>query len=372
MKFVENNLNWIHSANHPSCEKVRYAELAFNILREGNSVRFSTKLPELLGNEEYRILQPKTRVFSTGGTSGEPKSVFHGEDSLASAVRMLIDRVGEEPYNTFCCLPLNHVSGWMQVERAIRSKGTVLFGNYRDLLDKEFRKLIQKCWISLVPTQFELLSKSTNALSNLRESRGVLIGGSRLSSKLEEIAQNEDIPLNPCYGMSETAGLITLLESHNFLNRKRGVGECLKNVKIKIVENQIQLRSPSLCYGVDGNRCKNNTWFKTNDLGKYIPGTGYNIMGRIDRCIITGGEKVFPELVERLITEYPSVDQCFLHGEEDSFWGQKVVVYLVMNQVSKLKHIQKETKKKLLSYEFPKEWRVVDQLPLCDLGKKKI
>ena len=63
MKFVENNLNWIHSANHPSCDKVRYAELAFKILREGNSVRFSTKSPELLGNEEFRILQPKTRVF---------------------------------------------------------------------------------------------------------------------------------------------------------------------------------------------------------------------------------------------------------------------------------------------------------------------
>ena len=65
--------------------------------------------------------------FQTGGTTGTPKRVVHLQSSISSPVAALSSRVGESSFSFVNCLPLNHVGGWMQVERALRTKGKVFF-----------------------------------------------------------------------------------------------------------------------------------------------------------------------------------------------------------------------------------------------------
>ena len=55
--------------------------------------------------------------------------------------------------NSVCCLPLFHVSGLMQVIRAIVSQGQILFCHLNDLEKASEAVVIKDFCVSLVPTQ---------------------------------------------------------------------------------------------------------------------------------------------------------------------------------------------------------------------------
>ena len=76
----------------------------------------------------------------------------------------------------------------MQVERAWESGGTILFGDYRDLFDCDLARHLEGRWISLVPTQLQLLLKSNVACSALRKAQGILLGGAKASFNFYKIA----------------------------------------------------------------------------------------------------------------------------------------------------------------------------------------
>ena len=86
----------------------------------------------------------------------------------------------------------------MQVERAIRTGGNILFGDYKRLSKSRHESRIERTRISLVPTQLYFLLHSKIALKNLRSSRGsVFVGGATLSSVLQTKARNWEIPVYP-------------------------------------------------------------------------------------------------------------------------------------------------------------------------------
>ena len=47
--------------------------------------------------------------------------------------------------------------------------------------------------------------------------------------------------------------------------------------------------------------------------------------------INTGGIKVNPESIEKVILEHPDVSQCLVVGQKDEHWVEKIVAYLVLS-----------------------------------------
>ena len=130
----ELEFNWIDSRNNVSDKNLIYAKKAHSMLLNGQSVGFSKNGPQIISKAHHpRGLNEQTRIFQTGGTSGKPSSIFHNDKSITSAIQNLQKKIGTEPISSFCCLPLNHVGGWMQIERAKYSEGTVLFSNYKEI-----------------------------------------------------------------------------------------------------------------------------------------------------------------------------------------------------------------------------------------------
>ena len=109
----------------------------------------------------------------------------------------------------------------MQVFRAIYSGGKNPFSDYRNLFKIQDDSLIKTMWISLVPTQLYNLIVSKVACLNLQKFRGIFVGGASLSEDLASRCRLQNIPLYPTYGMSETAGMLTILSTSAFHN---GVG----------------------------------------------------------------------------------------------------------------------------------------------------
>ena len=64
-------------------------------------------------------------------------------------------------------------------------------------------------WISLVPTQLHELLKFETAVSCLKKAKGIFVGGAGMSECLTHKTRSLRLHIYPCYGSSETAGMIT-------------------------------------------------------------------------------------------------------------------------------------------------------------------
>ena len=366
------NFSCLDSLNQSSNPSLHYAMRVLSMYEDNGSVEFLKEDPKLLGADIVKkITVPQSRIFRTSGSSGVPQKVYHNEETITFAVEALLDRIGRENYSSFCCLPLNHVGGWMQVERAFRTGGSVLFGDYKDLTEVDMVEILKQRWISLVPTQLHVLLNSSLALKNLRSSLGIFVGGAELPPAIEMKAREAGIPLWPCYGMTETAGMITALDSDSFLDHGSGVGTCLSHSRIKIVEGRLSIKSKSLCYRFGESKIPKDDWYETPDLGAFEDDTGYRITGRTDRSIITGGEMVSPQVVENCLRETSLVTDCMVVGEEDNHWGQRVTAFIILKSNAQIDDLKKIAKKSLSSIEYPKDWKVVDAIPISEMGKLK-
>ena len=224
--------------------------------------------------------------------------------------------------------------------------GSVFFCSYRDLECDRLTLKLENRWLSLVPTQLFHLLKSPQALKNLRKAKGIFVGGAAMSAKLSDLCRKENLPVWPTYGMSETAGMITLLPADEFLNGREGVGKALPHADLCVSDDgcRISVRAKSLCLAKPPDIFGPGYSFQTEDYGE-VDGMGYwKVLGRGDRVIVTGGENVNPDFVEKAILKTGLVEQCLVVGAKDEQWGQMVTAYLSPSciDLTKVKELVRE------------------------------
>ena len=91
-----------------------------------------------------------------------------------------------------------------------------------------------------------------------------------------------------------------------------------------------------------------------------------HVTGRIDRLVISGGEKIDPREVEDAVSALAGIEEVMALGLPDPEWGQKLVVYYTGQELADWKERLKE---ELATYKLAKEMWRVDRLPLDDKGK---
>ena len=69
-------------------------------------------------------------------------------------------------------------------------------------------------------------------------------------------------------------------------------------------------------------------WYYTGDLGTFDADGELFVIGRIDDMIISGGENIYPEEVEAVLTKSPLVGHAAVIGEAHGRWGEQVVAFI--------------------------------------------
>ena len=345
-----------------------YANKALQILSAGRSVVFQPENP--VGGTE--TADYPTLGFFSGGTSGVPELVTHNQQTIGCAVSGLVDRIGSASLDFVCCLPLWHVGGGMQIERAWATQAQIVFCDYRDLSKKENRDILFGKWISLVPTQLHELIKSKHAVDCLKSAKGIFVGGAGMSFHLVQRCRSLMLPICPCYGSSETAGMVTLLGSDLFLDGVDGVGEALSHASIQLDKDtgRVEVQASSLCLRRGSQDFQTNSWLTMPDLGYINSTNSLVISGRSDRVINSGGEKIQPERIESILYKSGLVEQCLVYGESDEKWGESVTALICPASIN-LEELKRYTKSKIPDYMYPKVWKIMDALPLTEMGKRK-
>ncbi|MEG4984297.1 2-succinylbenzoate--CoA ligase [Microcoleus sp. BR0-C5] len=321
-------------------------------------------------------------MIPTGGSSGKIRFAIHTWETLTASVQGFQQYFQVDQINSFCVLPLYHVSGLMQFMRSFTTGGKLAIQPFKELENGKICQIeSEEFFISLVPTQLQRLLQNPDTANWLGRFRAVLLGGAPAWPELLETARNYQIKLAPSYGMTETASQIATLKPQDFLAGNNSSGEILPHAKITIrstngeilCDNQIGnivVNAKSLALGYYPKNFADDQYFQLDDLGFFDKNNYLNIVGRSSDKIITGGENVFPAEVEAVLRSTNLVADIAVIGLPDKDWGQVVTaIYVPANSEVTVKNMQAAIEDKLSKFKRPKYWVVVEQLPRNSQGK---
>ena len=103
-----------------------------------------------------------------------------------------------------------------------------------------------------------------------------------------------------------------------------------QDVEIKIIEGELVLRSARTAVAYHGGSTLRDAkgWVATGDRVE-SDGTRVRFVGRLNGAINVGGDKVFPEAVERVLMSHPSVATAVVRGKKSTFSGALVEALVV-------------------------------------------
>ena len=328
--------------------------------------------------------EPGHILIATGGTSGGIKFVIHTWASLIASAQGFLTHFNQQPVNSYCILPLYHVSGLMQAIRVWLSQGKLTIQPFKQL--EAGQRLIQpdRTWfISLVPTQLQRLLKTDLTRAWLSQFRAILLGGAPAWPTL--LTQAAQLPIALTYGMSETAAQVATLLPDEFKQGIRSNGQPLPHVTLAVhalessqpvgTVGRIAIKSAALAWGYwpQTPLASHQSWFYPDDLG-YLDQQGHlHIVGRNSQKIITGGENVFPAEVEAALLATGLVQDVAVVGLPDPVWGQTVAALCVPADDCKSTTTPAALKGALVpllsAYKHPKQWCFVEAIPRNAQGK---
>lgn len=321
-------------------------------------------------------------MIPTGGSSGKIKFTMHTWETITASVQGFREYFQLEKVNSFCVLPLYHVSGFMQFMRAVITGGKLAILPFKSIdLGLKYQINYQDFFISLVPTQLQRLLQNEALTLWLTQFKTVLLGGAPAGNELLAKAKFHSIKLAPTYGMTETASQIVTLKPNDFFNGKTGSGQILPHAQVKICNNQgevlppnqignIIIQAQSLTLGYYPHFWHQQDDFSVDDLG-YLDEQGYlTIVGRKSDKIISGGENIYPIEIESAILQTQMVNDVCVIGIPDPDWGQALTaIYTPQNIDITAEEIKTALKNQLSKFKIPKYWISLDTLPRNTQGK---
>ncbi|MCR8539476.1 MAG: AMP-binding protein [Prochlorococcus marinus CUG1439] len=319
-------------------------------------------------------------ILNSSGSISKPRKCIHHLNNLklsaATSGQWLKDQ-GFELQNCLILntLPVNHISGLMPIIRS-QSWGCdcinispSLIKNTKELLlftinsNKHKKHLIT----SLVPTQLKRLLAEKDGVNWLKIFDLIWVGGASITRDTAEKCIQEQIKLAPCYGATETAAMVTSLKPKEFLMGFDNVGEILSDTKIRINEKGlIEIKSARI-----GIEIKNSSktesfknkdgWWQTSDLGEInqIKNSLYlKFIGRIDNAFNSGGEIVFPEVIESRLNDFIMkenipINKFNISKVPHKLWGNRIEIIVEFRELTNYKNIEKSLN---LLKNFSQSW----------------
>jgi len=115
-------------------------------------------------------------------------------------------------------------------------------------------------------------------------------------------------------------------------------------------------------------------WYRTGDLGRFDPQAGGRlwIVDRAGDVVNTGGIKVSPTEVERVLASHPGVAEVCVAARPDPEWGQRVVAFVVPAAPADppvLAELRAYAREHLSPAKLPREVVLVDAIPRTAGGK---
>lgn len=334
----------------------------------------------------------------TSGTTGRPKGVLLSHRALLS-LREAEHRVA--PWSqwdssdvSLVAMPLFHIGGTATGLIALYNAATAVI--MAELDPSKVLKLIEQYQVTrtfLVPAAIQMVLDEPGCQPEVFASLKVLLyGASPIPSALLQRALGVmSCEFAQIYGMTETAGAITVLqpEDHRDPAAKKmsSCGKPYPGVEIIIVDEagqalpadvvgEIVIKAPSLMTGywhlaeATAETIRAGGLY-SGDAG-YLDSEGYlYIYDRVKDMIVSGGENIYPAEVESALYGHPAVKDVAVIGVPSDKWGEEVkaVVLTEVDASLSAEELISFAREHIAGFKVPKSVDFVSELPRNASGK---
>jgi long-subunit acyl-CoA synthetase (AMP-forming) len=291
--------------------------------------------------EKLKIDDPAKKlamILFTSGTTGRGKGVMLSQQNLVDNIFCTTDQGHPEKEVYLNILPIHHVFCINGDVLIVMRYGSTLCLN-RDMAKLAAHiQLFQPSVIRMVPMVAKTLYNRIALMKRQDPERPItsvrtevlggqlhklICGGGYLDPELAANFRNIGISIAQGYGMSECSPKIAAPD-WNRTDKVASVGKIVDRCEVRIVDGEIQAKSPSVMMGYYGEPEKTaeaiteDGWLRTGDIG-YVDDEGFlYLTGRKKNLIIlSNGENVAPEQIERMFADDRLVDEILVYGEDD-------------------------------------------------------
>lgn len=290
-------------------------------------------------------------LMYTSGTTGRPKGVMLTHNCIIAGSRVKTMHIPVQPgERSLCVLPLFHSGGLNDLAFPSLFGGATIVLR-RNFSASEFWNCVEQYQVNafyIVPTMWNILLKAQEASQvDTRSLRFGISGAAPIPpEQLAECESRFSVPILEGYGLTETAGAITV---NPLDNRKCGsIGKVLPGIEVKIAgENdeplgpgaigEIAAKGDTVMKGYFNKpeataETVKDGWLHTGDVG-YMDEEGFLfIVDRKKDLIIRGGVNVYPKEIENVISTHPSVDAVSVIPAPHEIYGQVATACVVLKR----------------------------------------
>ena len=306
-------------------------EVGYSLVKEGQE--FEKAIGDFL--LDWCSHKTTLEVFTSGST-GEPKRIQLQKTHMVNSALATGTYFNLQEGNTaLLCLPVGSIAGKMMLVRAM------VLGLRLDYVAPSSQPLLkieqQYDFCAMVPLQAQ------KSLHQLERVKTLILGGAAVSFLLEKELKGIPISVYETYGMTET---ITHVAVRQIAPRTDTYFRLLPHIEIA-QDNRgcLVLEAPKV----------SDTPVVTNDLVKIENTDSFTWLGRFDNVINSGGIKLFPEQIEKKLSQILDF-RFFVAGIPDKVLGQKLVLVAEQGEENTETILEKIHHSKLLDkYEIPKQ-----------------
>jgi len=168
--------------------------------------------------------------------------------------------------------------------------------------------------------------------------------------------------------------------------REGYIGQALIDTELRTVDDdgndvpaespgELWLRGPQVMQGYwqrPGETVKVITadgWLKTGDIALLDAEGFVKIVDRKKDMILVSGFNVFPNEIEDVLMQHPSVRECVAVGIPDARKGEAVKVFVSLREATDDQALLEHCRQFLTGYKLPSAIEIRDELPKTAVGK---
>lgn len=327
--------------------------------------------PRMPAEERERLLElqrsapslPAHVWLATSGTTGSIKLVALSKRAILASAEAVNAHLDATSSDVWCCvLPDFHAGGLGIHARAFLSgsRVTVTEWDPRRFAEGGFTLA------SLVPAQVRDLVDAR--LQSPADLRAIVVGGGALSNEFYAAAREFGWAVLPSYGLTETASQIATATIDSPELR------ILRHAEVRIVEERIAVRGPSLLTGYAffderGTASfadpKTDGWFVTEDRGD-VDGRLLRVFGRSSDFVKIGGESVDLVRLDRILDSVRGGADAAVVAVPDARLGR--VIHLAVTSEDATSIVE-AFNARVLPFERIRSVHRVAEIPRTALGK---
>ena len=337
----------------------------------------------------------------TSGTTGMPKGVqYSARGAYLAALGEVIETGLSWKSSYLWTLPMFHCNGWCFTWAVTAVGGTHVC--LRRVDPAEVFRLIRKRGVThmcCAPTVLTALYSSPEAEAQDLSGVTILTAGAPPAPQVIRTMEGMGAYIHHAYGLTETYGPHTIcavqpgwdslpVDERAELKARQGVPYVVAEPGLRVVDErmsdvprdgqtmgEVVMRGNNVMSGYFNDpdataEVFQGGWFHSGDLAVWHPDGYIELQDRAKDVIISGGENISSQQVEKVIMEHPSVLEACVVGVPDDRWGEVPKAFVVprLGAVVTEDEIVQFTRQHIAHFKCPKYVEFGD-LPKTATGK---